>query len=71
MSIDQRLQDMLATLRAHMADLRPEHIEQTMHVAGLLRKIFPDPAVREEVRGYLKVLGRQYRDWRRAGRLPP
>ena len=69
MTHDQRLEDMLAALRAHMADLRPEHMEQTMHVAGLLRKVFPDPAVREEVRGYLKVLGRQYRDWRRAGLL--
>jgi hypothetical protein len=64
------LRELLTDLRARMADLQPENIQQTMHLAGLLRSRVSDPAIGEELRGYLKTLGRQYRDWRRAGKLP-
>ncbi len=69
MSQEERLRELLADLRARMADLRTDNIEQTMHLAGLLRSGVGDPVIGEELRGYLQTLGRQYREWRRAGKL--
>jgi hypothetical protein len=66
---EEHLRGLLVDLRKRMADLQPENIEQTMHLAGLLRSRLGDPAVSEELRGYLQTLGRQYREWRRAGKL--
>ena len=69
MTPEERLQELLSDLRRRMAELQPDNIEQTMHLAGLLRSRVEDPVVGEELRGYLRTLGRQYREWRRVGKL--
>ena len=62
---------LLEELRRRMAELRPHNIEQTMRLAGVLRSTTPDPVIGEELRGYLRVLGQRWREWRRAGLLKP